>query len=473
MRSKPDNKESNHQTSIFLPIKWILTDKESLPTRILLFLGAMSSLILLFDSTISFSCQLSFVQNILLAFFVTSFATEKIKSDSLGQRIKMSAITGLVSGGFMAAVFVIVNLVRYYWFGSRETAYIAGGNPVPTIDIANLYSEIGSMVVIWVLLTMLSTMIGVLAGAVGGLFPRFCSLRWAKGGSEDERQSKIMTGDIAHANPDEYDDLQAIEQENHVFVPGQEEAEVEGDTEIQPEPGWLWPVTAISIASCFTLILWLVVIMMTKVINVRSLFLALLPAGDFVTTIPQQRPMADGRAMGDPNALVFVEVFGDFQCSVCAIYTEYTENQLVGSTYITDGQVYYVYRHFPFIDDSLSAKESDMAANASMCAMEQGRFWDYHDMLFANQNGENQGSFRNNRLLAFAEALGLNQDAFRECFEENRYQDEVDRDIELGNQYYVTGTPTVMVNGNMITPGYMPAYSDLVNAINTALANEK
>jgi predicted DsbA family dithiol-disulfide isomerase len=69
-----------------------------------------------------------------------------------------------------------------------------------------------------------------------------------------------------------------------------------------------------------------------------------------------------------------------------------------------------------------------------MCANEQGRFWDYHDMLFANWDGENQGAYADRRLRAFADSLGLDKNAFGQCFDENRYKDQIDADRSAAEQ---------------------------------------
>jgi protein-disulfide isomerase len=132
--------------------------------------------------------------------------------------------------------------------------------------------------------------------------------------------------------------------------------------------------------------------------------------------------------------------------------------------------VYYVFRHYPFIDKNTTTKESYQAAKASMCASDQDAFWDYHDMLFVNWNGENQGAFNDKRLAAFAEALGLNIEQFNSCFKGDTYESEIDADYDQGLKYGVQGTPTVFVNSTAVTPGYVPSYEDLKAAIDAALA---
>ena len=158
---------------------------------------------------------------------------------------------------------------------------------------------------------------------------------------------------------------------------------------------------------------------------------SLQPVGEIVSITPHARPMADGRTMGDPNAPVLIDVYSDFQCPACKSFSEQIEPSVV-DTYVTTGQVHYIYRHFPFLDDRAPRNESDQAANASMCAGDENRFWDYHDILFANWEGENQGAFNDNRLVAFAESLGLDMPAFNSCFNANLHKDIIDEDSSTG-----------------------------------------
>jgi protein-disulfide isomerase len=197
---------------------------------------------------------------------------------------------------------------------------------------------------------------------------------------------------------------------------------------------------------------------------------SLLPVGEIQTVDPHPRPMEDGRAMGDPNAPVTIEVYEDFQCPACRDFTEQNEPQIVDS-YVATGDVYYIFRHYPFLDSQAARKESHQAANASMCAAEQNQFWHYHDTLFANWNGENQGAFSNNRLEAFADAVGLEMNDFITCFGQYRYQDEIDADKASGDGAGVTGTPSVFVNGRILTPGRVPSFSQISEAVEAELAN--
>ena len=137
---------------------------------------------------------------------------------------------------------------------------------------------------------------------------------------------------------------------------------------------------------------------------------------------------------------------------------------------VASGKVYYTFRHFPFLDDNAASRESDQAANASMCAAEQGRFWDYHDILFANWNSENAGAFSDRRLVAYAETINLDMDSFNSCFEANKYKAQIDEDLAAGNRAGVTGTPSLFVNGQQLTPGFIPSFEDISQAVEAALA---
>ena len=193
------------------------------------------------------------------------------------------------------------------------------------------------------------------------------------------------------------------------------------------------------------------------------------PIGEIVLPEFRERPMPEGRAMGNPGAPVVVEIFADFQCSACAGFSVSVE-PLLEDTYIATGDVYYIYRHYAFLDDSVYGKESDQAASASMCAADQDRFWDYHDTLISNWSGVNEGAFSDRRLTAFAEKLGLDMAAFETCFEGKVHDDLIQEDFARGSQFQVTGTPSIFVDGEQVTPGYVPTLAQISQVIDAHLA---
>lgn len=153
-----------------------------------------------------------------------------------------------------------------------------------------------------------------------------------------------------------------------------------------------------------------------------------------------ERPMVNDNAMGDPNAPIMIEEFSDFQCPYCARFYEETEWQ-IADTYVADGTVFFVYRSF----GEFLGPESKAAAEAAYCAGDQDKFWEYHDLLFANQTGENVGAYSDQRLQAFAETLSLDMEAFNTCFNSGKYSDRVAQDRIDGTAAGVTGTPAFLI----------------------------
>jgi protein-disulfide isomerase len=185
--------------------------------------------------------------------------------------------------------------------------------------------------------------------------------------------------------------------------------------------------------------------------------------------LPEQvkRPAGDGLTLGDVTAPARIEVFEDFQCPSCIRYSNEIE-PLILEKLVATGKAYYIFQNYAFIDTNSAAKESQGAANASLCANEQGKFWEYHDVLFANWNGENQGAFTANHLVEFADALKLNVEDFQACVDENRYAAEVKASFENGVAMGVNGTPSVFVNGVIIAPGYIPSFEEIAAAVEAA-----
>lgn len=184
------------------------------------------------------------------------------------------------------------------------------------------------------------------------------------------------------------------------------------------------------------------------------------------SVVPEKvsRPAGKGLTLGDTSAPARIEVFEDFQCPACKQFSEEIE-PLVLKQLVATGKAYYIFQNYAFIDTNSAAKESRGAANASLCANEQGKFWEYHDIVFANWNGENQGAFKNANLVKFANTLDLNLADFQACVDADRYAAEVQASFDNGVSMGVTGTPSVFVNGVMISPGYIPSYEDIAAAV--------
>jgi protein-disulfide isomerase len=167
---------------------------------------------------------------------------------------------------------------------------------------------------------------------------------------------------------------------------------------------------------------------------------------DITESTSFERPNAEFNATGDPNAPITITEYSDYQCPYCARFAQQTEEQLV-QTYVASGQVYLVFRSFGFY----IGPESQAAAEAAYCAGDENKYWEYHDILFANNTGENVGDYTTRKLQAFAEALGLDMAAFNSCLSSGKYAERVTQDGVDGVAAGITATPsflmTYTVNG--------------------------
>ena len=157
-----------------------------------------------------------------------------------------------------------------------------------------------------------------------------------------------------------------------------------------------------------------------------------------------ERKIVDGLTAGDPNAPIEVVEYADFQCPGCQSAFTFLEPEII-KKYINTGKVFYTFEPFSFV-----GPESFRATEAAYCASDQGKFWDYHDLVFSNWAGENQGAFSDNNLIKFASKIDFNQDAFETCFNSGKYTQKVlDKSAEI-SAAGITSTPTFKVNGQVV-----------------------
>jgi protein-disulfide isomerase len=168
------------------------------------------------------------------------------------------------------------------------------------------------------------------------------------------------------------------------------------------------------------------------------------------------------REMGSVTAKVVVEEYSDYQCPYCGLFATTAEVRL-REEYINTGRVYFIFRNYPVV-----GTESDLAAMASLCAGDQNMFWEYHDLLYHNQVGENLGNFNTARLEAFAVQLNLDSMKFNQCLSNQSHLDVLNADIQRGRALRIQGTPTFYVNGVMVNAG-PPDFAGLFSAIDRAL----
>ena len=171
---------------------------------------------------------------------------------------------------------------------------------------------------------------------------------------------------------------------------------------------------------------------------------SLRPIADIVTVTTEPRPNADRNSMGDANAPIQIVEFSDFQCPFCDRF--YTDTQpLLEEYFVKTGKVYFTYRSAGnWVSNNLGGvrTESQDAAAAAYCAADQNKFWEMHDALFANNRDvEDQGSFSDRRLKAIAKAAGLDMNAFNDCYNSGKYEDQVQQDLTDAQDAGASGTP--------------------------------
>jgi protein-disulfide isomerase len=172
-----------------------------------------------------------------------------------------------------------------------------------------------------------------------------------------------------------------------------------------------------------------------------------------------------GNTLGDPNAPVKLIEYADFQCPYCMRYSQETEPKIV-EQYVKTGKVFYEYRSV----GGFIGPESAAAAEAAYCAGDQGKFWEYHDALFSHWTGENVGDFASDKLLQYAQSVGLDQAAFSECLSSSKYAARVQQDASNARADGVQATPSFLVNGKLIE-GAEP-FSVFQKAIDAALQGQ-
>ncbi len=170
---------------------------------------------------------------------------------------------------------------------------------------------------------------------------------------------------------------------------------------------------------------------------------------------------ADDHVQGPSNAALTMVEYSDFQCPFCARFHPTMLQLMADPAY--KGKIRWVFRHFP-----LSFHPNAVpAANAAECASEQGKFWEYADGLFTNQDQESDAYYG-----TLADKLGLNRSKFDACYSAKKYQARITADQTSGSTAGVNGTPgTIIINkkGNkQLVPGAVP-YEQLKAMVDQAL----
>jgi protein-disulfide isomerase len=169
---------------------------------------------------------------------------------------------------------------------------------------------------------------------------------------------------------------------------------------------------------------------------------------------------------GNKDAKVTLIEFADFRCPFCEQFFTNTEPQII-KDYVDTGKVKFAFRNFAFLGPA-----STVAANASECANDQGKFWDFYNYLYKNQPAETDTTMYNtDTLTQAAVSLGMNDGQFRSCLDNKTDDAKAAKDMSEGQTAGVSGTPTFFINGTPVV-GAQP-YASIKAIIDQELAKAK
>jgi protein-disulfide isomerase len=149
-------------------------------------------------------------------------------------------------------------------------------------------------------------------------------------------------------------------------------------------------------------------------------------------------------ALGDNNASIAIVEFADYQCPFCAKFNNETKNDLI-TNYVNSGIARFVFKDF-VVNDLPKDKLSTLAAEASYCAAEQNKFWDFHDEVFKNSKGENTGWLSKEALIEFAKDVRVNNiGQFSSCVDSHKYNQVVVKNDLFAKDLGLASTPTFLI----------------------------
>lgn len=179
--------------------------------------------------------------------------------------------------------------------------------------------------------------------------------------------------------------------------------------------------------------------------------------------------LAQGVTMGDPDAPITIVEFGDYQCPGCGSFALSVKPQIDG-TFVQSGQAKFVFYDYPLVSIHPNAF---LAARAARCAQDQGKYWEYHETLFRNQARWSTATTPSGGFKNYAGELGMDEGDFAACLNSDKYADVITANMELGVRMGVTGTPTILINGNNKTRRVNSFdYQSIASAIELIMAED-
>ena len=156
--------------------------------------------------------------------------------------------------------------------------------------------------------------------------------------------------------------------------------------------------------------------------------------------LTESKLIEDGSPIkGDPGAPITILEWGDYQCTFCYKFHQNTLD-IINEDFIKTSKVKLVFKDYP-----LNGPDSLLAAEASYCAQDQEKYWQYHDELYKNWGGERTGWITRVSLNGFAETIDLNLNEFNDCLDNHTYKDRVNTHYQFGKELGIDATPSFLV----------------------------
>lgn len=164
-----------------------------------------------------------------------------------------------------------------------------------------------------------------------------------------------------------------------------------------------------------------------------------------------QPVIQNASALGSDISNITIVEFGDYKCPYCARFHRETSGQIMDN-YVRTGQVKFLFKDF-VINDRPFDKGSTLASRASYCAADQGKYWQYHDELYENSQGEHTEWVTKESLMEFAKNVQIpDLTKFSECLDSQKYNDVVTQNNQLAKSLGINSTPTFL----LVTQGKEP-----------------
>lgn len=183
----------------------------------------------------------------------------------------------------------------------------------------------------------------------------------------------------------------------------------------------------------------------------------------FLSPSTQTDPLE--KSIGPTDAKVVVTEYGDYQCPGCKSFALEIVPK-IKADFVDTGQVRFAFRQMAFIGD-----ESILAAEATECANDQGKFWEYHEKVYQNQGGENVGTYTVDSLTTWAGEVSLDTAKFKSCLTSHKFRGKVRQETNTGSNQGVYSTPALFINDKLVDPG--SSYEQIKALITQAVANAR